>query len=208
MASGAMRELALNGHRQGRAPMRRRARTTSVMPHDLFGIPVESQDDGDPAETLSQHLGPVDAPPLVGPGRPRCRPARRPLGRAPELGLDQEVRLPHPPQHTLLRDDPALDAAQVNPDAAIPPARVVGCELPDPLEQACMAWGSRARAASLYSSHPSLFFHSRVSSPTRGISDGYAPSLGELLPGDADRPQRHWPHQLKTGHVMGNTGLG
>jgi hypothetical protein len=52
LASGAIRELAINGHIQSREPMLRRARPTSVIAHDLFGLPVQHQDDVDPAEAL------------------------------------------------------------------------------------------------------------------------------------------------------------
>ncbi len=167
LASGAIRELAINGHIQSREPMLRRTRTTGIITHDLFGIPVQHQDDVDPAEALYQNLGHVDPPPLIGPGRPRFVPARRPLGFEPEIGLDQEVVLPHSAQNTLLIDDPALDEAQVSPDPAIPPEWVVGFELPDTLEQAFIAFGDLQGAASFYPSSSSLFFNSRVSSPTR-----------------------------------------
>jgi hypothetical protein len=169
-AAGALRELALHGHLQSREPMRRRARTTGLITHDLFGLPVQHQDDGDPAAALYHNLGHVDPPPLMGPGRPRCVPARRPLGLEPEMGLDQEVVLPQSAQTTLRLDDPALDDAQVSPDPAIPPAWVVGFELPDTLEQAFMAFGDLEGAASFDPSRSSRLFHSRVSSPTRVFS--------------------------------------
>jgi hypothetical protein len=75
--------------------------------------------------------------------------------------------LPHQAQNPLLIDDPALDEAQVSPDAAIPPEWVVSFELPDTLEQAFMAFGDLERAAAFYPSSSSLFFNSKVSSPTR-----------------------------------------
>jgi hypothetical protein len=70
-------------------------------------------------------------------------------------------------QYTLLVDDPALNEAQIIPDAAIPLALVVGFELPDTLEQAFMAFGDLAREASSHSSNSLLFVHARVGSPTR-----------------------------------------
>jgi hypothetical protein len=53
LASGTIRELAMNGHIQSREPMRRRARTTGVITHDLFGT--------------------------TSPAPGRCRPSRSPL---------------------------------------------------------------------------------------------------------------------------------
>ncbi len=37
-----------------------------VVAHNLFGIPVEDNDDVDPSEVLDEDFGHVDAPPFVG----------------------------------------------------------------------------------------------------------------------------------------------
>jgi hypothetical protein len=52
LAPGAPRELAIDGHIQGREPMLRRAAYAGIVPDDCLGVPVEHNHDVDPVKAL------------------------------------------------------------------------------------------------------------------------------------------------------------
>ena len=174
LGSDPGRELPMDGHVQGREPILRLALPASrIADHDL-GVPIEPHHHVDPAEALDQHLGHVDAPPLVGLRGSRCAPPRRPLGLQLQVRGDPEVVLPHPSPHPLVGDRLLRNARPVSPDTAIAPERVLGLELPDPLEEDRVPLGPQGRWGPAQPHTSSLLLSSSVKSPTRVFSRAFA----------------------------------
>jgi hypothetical protein len=71
-------------------------------------------------------------------GRPGFAPARRPLRFELQIGLDQQVVLPHHPKHALLIDWKLLHEVQIRPDPPLPPKRMLSLERLDVGEPACI----------------------------------------------------------------------
>ena len=174
LVSDPGRELPLDGHVQGREPILRLALPASrLADHDL-GVPIAPHHQVDPAEALDQHLGHVDALPLVGLRESRFAPHRRPLGLQLQVRGDQEVVLPHQSQPPLFVDRLMRNDMQVSPDTAIAPERVLGLELPDTLEEDSVPLGHQGRWGPAQPHTSSLFLSSSVNSPTRVLSRAFS----------------------------------
>jgi hypothetical protein len=166
LAPSAMRKLALHRHVQSRQPLPSGAGCTSVVPHDLLGIPLEHKHARSPAETLHQHLGHVDAPPLVRLGRPRFAAGWRPFGVPSYLRSDQQLLCAHQAQHPLLGDRALLDITHVGPEPAVPPTRVRGVKRSEAWPQLVVMLHDRERPLAPQPHSSSLVGSSRGSSPT------------------------------------------
>jgi hypothetical protein len=174
LAPSARRKLALHRHVQSRQPMPSGAGCTSVVPHDLLGIPIEPEHDIYPAETLHQHLGHVDAPPLVRLGRPRCAAGWRPFGLQSYIRSDPQLMCSPQAQHPLLVDRALLDITPVGPDPAVPPTRVLGFKRSDAWPQLVVMLNDLERPLAPQPHSSSLVFSSRVSSPTSFFSRAFS----------------------------------
>jgi hypothetical protein len=93
--SGTLRELAIDRHVQSHQPLLGRASQVNFIPHDLLGVPIDHHDDVNSAKALDQDLRHVDAPPLVGLRGPGLAPCRSSLGFQSDVGLNQQLMLPH-----------------------------------------------------------------------------------------------------------------
>jgi hypothetical protein len=159
--------------------------------YDRLGIPIQHHHDVDLPKPLHQDLGHVNAPPLVGFGGSGFAARGRPLGFQPEVGLYHEAVFLHQPQNALFVDRLLLHKAQIRPDAAVTPERVLG------LEQTIVTVGHQGRFLPAHPSTSSLFFNSRTSFPTSFLSRAFSRSE-RLLFGDRDAPQRPWRHGPET----------
>jgi hypothetical protein len=87
LVSSSLGKPAAYRHVQRCQAMPSGPRHTSVIPADLFRVPIQHQHDRDPTEAVYPDLGHIVAPPLMRCGRPKCAPTRRPLGFALWVGL-------------------------------------------------------------------------------------------------------------------------
>jgi hypothetical protein len=170
----AVRELAVHGHVQGGQPLVRPTLQAGMVPHNGLGLPVEHDDEIYPTKAFHQDFGHIDAPSLVGLHRFRHAPHRRPLGFELHIGADQQVVLPHQPQHSLLVHRPLLHEPQVGPEPAIAPKRVLGLQCLDTREQAGIPLHDPERSAPTHQSTSALFFNSKSSSPTRAFNRAFS----------------------------------
>jgi hypothetical protein len=130
-APSTMRKLALPRHVPSRQPRPSGAGCPSVVSHDLLGLPIAPEHDLDPAATLHQPLGQVDAPPRVQWGRPRCAAGRRPFGLSSSIRRAQPLLCSPEAQHARLGDRALRDITPVGPAPAVPPQRGLGCKRSD-----------------------------------------------------------------------------
>jgi hypothetical protein len=131
------RALTVHRHIQGDQPLPYDAGDAGIVPHDLFRVPVQDQDDIDPARALYQDLSHVDPPSLVR----SCEVCSGsvPRGLQATVRPDQEVMLPHQTQNALFVDHTLLHKAQVCPNAAVAPEGMLGLQRLDAREQAVVA---------------------------------------------------------------------
>lgn len=85
---GPIGKLSVDRHVQRGQPILGFAWHAGIVADDLLGIPIEHDDDIDPAEAAHQDLGHINAPPFVRPGWPRFAPGGRPRGFQSPVGLD------------------------------------------------------------------------------------------------------------------------
>lgn len=170
LAPSPVGELAVHRHIQGGQPLPGRTGHASIVAHNLFSVPIQDQDNINPAKALHHDLRHVDPPPLIWLGRPGFAPGRRPLRFELHMRRDHEVVLLHQPQNPLLVDGQLLDKAQVRPNSTVAPERVLGLEPLDSWEQGRIALGDLERAVPRQPHCTSLFFNSNVSSPTSVFS--------------------------------------
>jgi hypothetical protein len=90
-AFDAVRELAVDGAVERDQPVPGASLQAGVVPDHLLGVPVEDDDELDPAEAIDHDLGQVDAPPLVRPVRPGLLGVDLAPGAQLEVRLHQEV---------------------------------------------------------------------------------------------------------------------
>jgi hypothetical protein len=157
LASGAIRELVINGHIQGRQPRPGCARPARIIAHNLFGIPILHHHDIDLPKILYQDLGHVDAPLFIGLGGSGFTPRRRPLGLELPVGWNQQAMRTHQAQHLLLVNWQLLHEAQIRSDPAVAPERVLRLERLNAAEQSLIAMGDK-RGTLLAPSSPRRFF--------------------------------------------------
>src|SRR5207245_130716 len=87
-----------------------------------------------------------------------------------QIGLDQQVVLPHHPKYALLIDGKLLHEVQIRPDPPVPPKRMLSLKRLDVGEPACITLRHRGRPPPRQPRSSSLFLSSRVRSPTSVFS--------------------------------------
>jgi hypothetical protein len=165
---------------------------------DRLRVPIEDHHDIDPAEAVDEYLGHIDAPPLVGLGRPRFLAYWCALGSQAPLRDDQQLMLSYQSPNTFLVDRSPLHEVQVSPDAAIAPERMLRLQLANTLDQHCVTLRYQGRRLSTFPSTSSLFLASE-SIRRRASSDGLSPGRDVPPAGSAHGPRRLWTHGPEIG---------
>jgi hypothetical protein len=111
LALDPMRELVVHGAVEGDQPVPGAGLQAGIVADHLLAVPVEHDHEVDPAEAFDHDLGHVDAPPFVGPGRPRLPGVG--LAPSPQLGvrLHEQIVGLHGAVDPLLVDHKTIDAA-------------------------------------------------------------------------------------------------
>ena len=170
VAAPPSRTLPVDGQVQRGQPRLGRAGAAGIVAHALVRLPGQHQHEGHPTTALAQHLGPLTAPPRMGPGGAGCAPRGCPLGLKLRVGSAPERVCPQQPENPLLVDGHRLDDAQGGPDTAIAPNRVCGCERWPTRTQRLIARPDPQRPPPRDPQRASLCCRSRVSAPTRVCS--------------------------------------
>jgi hypothetical protein len=131
-----------------------------MVTHDRLRLPIKHDHDIDPAHTLHQHLGHIDAPPLVWLGGFGLTTRWGPLGFQLQVGRDQEAMRSHQAPHPLFVHRELLHKPQVGPDAAVTPEGMLSLQRLEAWEKALISLYDSQRPLPHHASHSSLFLTS------------------------------------------------
>src|SRR3989338_1591474 len=168
--SDALRKLPVDCLIKSREPIEARGPQAHMMADHLLGKPVQHNNDIDPAEGLHQNLGHIDAPPLIGTNRPGLGLRVRTLGPEPQIGLHQKTCFSHDSKDSLFVHRQVIDKTKMSPNAPVSPERMLRFKGNHPFQDGLTAQRHSGRLQSGHWNASSLFFKSKVSSPTSLLS--------------------------------------